>query len=215
MKNIISWTAPERTFSDKLLERIRLVLRPLERANRQNLELEAERSEFNRLPIYERLGVLQKTCIKQLHAHSFQSIPMPLDISNGTAPTLWKCLRRFDDTRYQGIGIITTSSPSKQLLQYLSWHSLYDVLSPNRPNAVLRESHYIVASLNSVPRSRIMEALPNMHVRNNITLTSERKTSLGAQSIIYVHIIDGIKSVSEFLAAFRAIMDENSLTKGG
>jgi nucleoside 2-deoxyribosyltransferase len=67
MKNIISWTNPDRIFSDKLIERVRLILRPLERANRQNLELETERSEFNRLPMYERLRILQKTCIDQLH----------------------------------------------------------------------------------------------------------------------------------------------------
>jgi nucleoside 2-deoxyribosyltransferase len=214
MKNIISWTEPDRAFSDRLLERVRHILRPLEHANRQNLKLEVERSEFNRLPVYERLGILQKTCINQLHTGSFQSVPLPLDTSNGTAPTLWKFLRRFDDIRYQGIGIITTSSLTKQLLQYLSWHPLYDVLSPNRHQFKLRESHYVVVSLNSVPHSRITEGLPNMHARNNTTLTSERKVSGGTQSYICVHIIDRIKSVSEFLAALRAVMEENSLSKG-
>lgn len=214
MKNIVSWTEPDRSFSDKLVERVRLVLQPLERANRHNLTLETERVEFNRLPMYDRLGILQKTCIDQLHSRSFQSLPFGLDGSNGTTPTLWKYLRRFDNTRYQGVGIITTSSASKQFLQYLSWNSLY-VPSPNLPNFRLRESHYIVASLNSVPRSRITEALPNMHLRNNTTLTSENSTSRGTQSnILYVHIIDGIKSVSEFAATFRAVLDENGLTKG-
>lgn len=213
MKNIISWTDPDRAFSDKLLERVRLILRPLERANRQNLELEAERSEFNRLPMYERLGILQKVCVDQLRTRSFQSFPLGIDASNGTSPTLWKYLKRFDNTRYQGVGIILTSSASKQLLQYLSWNSLYES-SPNYPNFIMRETHYIIVSLNSVPRSRITEALPNMHLRNTTTLTSERRTSRGKQSnILYVHIIDRIKSVSEFLTAFRAVIDKNGLTK--
>jgi hypothetical protein len=189
-------------------------LRPLERANKHKLELETERADFDRLPMYDRLGRLQKTCLDQLQAHSFQSIPHELNASNGTAPTLWKYLRRFDDKRYQGVGIITTSSASKQLLQSLSWNPLY-VQSPNLPKLVLRESHYVVASLNSVPRSRVTEALLNMHLQNAITLTSKNKNSRGTYSdVLHVHIIDGIKSVSEFLATFRSVMDENSLTNG-
>lgn len=214
MRNIIPWTTPDEAFTSKLLNRLRLVLRPLESANRHNLDLEAERSKFSHLPIYDRLGLLQKTCIDQLHACSFQVLPVGLNASNGTSPTLWKCLRRFDNTRYQGVGIITTSSATKQLLQAISWSSLYEP-SPNHPDVRLRETHYVVASLNAVPRSRITEALPNMHLRNNTTLTSENKGSRGARSnILYVHIIDGIKSVSESLAAFRAVMNENGLVKG-
>jgi nucleoside 2-deoxyribosyltransferase len=213
MKNIISWAEPDRTFSDRLLERIRHILQPLERASKQNLVLDAERSEFNRLSMYDRIGVLQKTCIDQLRNRSFQSIPLELNASNGTAPTLWKHLRRVNHKRYQGVGIITTTSASKQLLHDLSWNPLY-VPSANLPDFAVRETHYIVASLNSVPRSRINEALPNMHVRNNTTLTSESRASRGTHSnILYVHIIDGIKSASEFLNAFRAVMEENGLTK--
>jgi nucleoside 2-deoxyribosyltransferase len=214
MRNIISWTDPDRAFSDKLLNRVRLVLRPLERANMHNLQLEAERSEFNRLPIYDRLGILQKTCIDQLRTRSFQIYPFTIDAANGTTPIRWTFLKRFDNTRYQGVGIITTSSATKQLLQSLSWNSLY-APSQNEPNFKLRESHYIVVSLKSIPRSRITEALPNMHLRNNTTLTSENRISRGTRSnAVYVHIIDGIKSVSEFLPAFSIVMDENGLTEG-
>jgi len=211
MRNIISWTGPDHTFSDKLLNRVRLVLRPLKRANIHNLELEAERSEFNRLPMYDRLGILQKTCIDLLRTRSFQSFPFTIDAANGTTPTRWTYLKRFDNTRYQGVGIITTSSATKKLLQSLSWNSLYSP-SPNYPNFRLRESHYIVASLKSIPHSQITEALAFFHRQNNITLASESKVSRSTDSsVTYVHIIDGIKSKSEFVPAFREVMNGNGL----
>ena len=211
MRNIISWTVPDHVFSNKLLQRVQLVLRPLERANRSKLKLDAERSEFNRLPMLSRLYMLQKISVNLLHSRSFQSFHPNFDAINGNTPTVGAFLRRLDKRRFQAVGIITTTSASKQLLQYFSWHSL-NFETPDYPKS--RETHYIVASLNSIPRSRIAEALPSFHPRNNTTLTSEyRKTRGKNASTTHVHIIDGIKSRSEFAAAFRAVIEENRLDK--
>jgi nucleoside 2-deoxyribosyltransferase len=211
MRNIISWSAPDQVFSDRLLNRVRLVLRRMERVNKHDLKLVAERSEFNLLPMYSRLAILEKTSIDQLRKRSFHSAQFQIDFANGNTPTRWTYLRRFDNTRYQGVGIITTSSATKQLLHTLSWKSL-DHPSPEYPKFRLLESHFIVASIKSIPHSRITEALPSFHRQNNTTLTAKNNSSpRGTQRITYVHIIDGIKSGSEFAPAFRAVMNEYSL----
>ena len=209
MKNIIAWSDPDRAFSDRLLNRVKLVLRPLERISKQNTELESERSEFNRLPMYDRLGILQKACIDLLRTRSFQSDPLRINASNGNTPILWFYLKRFDNSRFQGVGIIVTSSPTKQLLQALSWNSLY-APPPSYPDFKLRESHYIVASLKSVPQSRITEALPYFHRQNTVTLCAESKRSK-TTGATYVHIIDGIKSKSEFAPVIREVMNKYGL----
>jgi nucleoside 2-deoxyribosyltransferase len=209
MRNIITWTAPNRTFSNKLLERVRLVLRPLERVNRHNKKLESERSLFTSLPMHTRLSILQKASIRLLRAHSFHTFPFDFRASNGTAPSHWTSFRRFDGKCFQGVGIITTSSASKQLLNYFSWHSLYET-PPDYPDPSRRETHYVVASLKPVPRMRRTEALPNFLLRNETTLVSADKRT----GTTYVHILDGIKSTSEFEDAFRTVMHENGLTKG-
>jgi nucleoside 2-deoxyribosyltransferase len=212
MRNIVSWTDPNGTFSDKLLERVRLVLRPLERANKHNLELESERSKFNSLPTYLRLAILQKASIDLLRAHSFHSFPFVFAAANGTAPSRWNSLQRFDKKRFQGVGIITTSSASKQLLSHLAWHS---IPSPDYPNPSVLETHYFVVSLNSVPRNRLTEALPTFLLQNKTTLVSGNNSLRNKKvNITYVHILDGIKSKSEFVDTFRAVMHENGLTRG-
>jgi nucleoside 2-deoxyribosyltransferase len=214
MRNIIPWTTPDHTFTGKLLDRVQYVLRPLERANRQKLELLTERSDFNSQAIYSRLEILKKTSVDLLRARSFQSFHPNLEGTNGNAPTLVAYLRKINAPRFQAVGIITTTSAMKQLLQYLSWHSL-NYEAPNDPNLLWRETHYVVASLNAVPRSRIREALPSFHQRNNITLTSESMKPRGTKSsLTHVHIIDGIKSKSEFEAAFRAVIEDNGLGNG-
>ncbi len=209
MRNIIAWTDPDHVFSNKLLNRVRLVISPLERANKQNLQLDAERSEFNNLPLYDRLAILQKVCTNLLHAHSFQNYPWTIDTSNGNTPVLWSYLKRLDNSHYQGVGIITTSSPTKQLLQSLSWNPLYE-LPRGYPNFKFRETHFIVASLKIVPRSRITEALPHFHAQNTITLRAERKVA-NTTGTTYVHIIDGIKSKSEFAPIFRGVTNKYGL----
>lgn len=212
MRNIISWSGPDRAFADKLLGRVRLVLRPLERINRHNLKLEAERVAFNRLPMLARLQILQKTGTNLLRAHSFHHFGSISGDFNGTAPTRGTQFRRNDKKRFQAIGIITTSSASKQLFKYLSWHSLYFESAGLPP---LRETHYIVTSLNSIPLSRITEGMPFFLSLNDKTLVSGSADSHSSnRNITYVHIIDGIKSKSEFVVAFRTVMHENSLTKG-
>ena len=209
MRNIIAWSGPDRAFSDRLHNRVRLVLRPLERANKQNLKLNTERSEFNGLPIYDRLGILQKACTDLLRSRSFHSYPLTIEASNGTTPIRWSYLRRFDNSRYQGVGIITTSYPTKQLLQALSWNSLY-APPHGYPNFKSRESHYIVASLKTISSSRITEALPFFHRQNAVTLSSESKLSK-ITGATYVHIVDGIKSKSEFVPVVRDVMKKYGL----
>ncbi len=214
MKNIISWRKPDHIFANKLLDRVRLVIRPLERVNRESLKLEAERSEFSGLPMLTQLRILEKTSLDLLRSHSFQGIPFDIAVPNGTARTLHKSLMRFNEKRSQGVRIIVTSSASKQLLQYFSWGSMYVPL-PDHIKPILEESHYIVASLKPVPRSRITEALADFRPHNKTTLVSGYQSSRRRQkSFTYVHIIDGIKSGSEFKDAIRTVIDENGLTNG-
>jgi hypothetical protein len=210
MKNIIPWKSPERIFSDKLHKRVRLVLRPFERASALNRKLETDRSEFNGLPIYDRLDILKETCVNHLRARSFHSFEFDIDTSNGTIPTRMDFLQRVDNTRYQGVGIFTTSSATKQFLQPLSWSTLYEPFR-NHPKLKKRETHYIVVSLKSIPRPRITEALPSFHQENNATLVLEKKSTHANLSTTFVHIIDGVKSKSEFVPALRDILNQNDL----
>lgn len=211
MKNIIPWAGPDRVFSDKLLGRLQLVLRPLEHLKRKSLKLETERDAFSRLPMLDRLQTLERTGISLLYAHSFHNYGKLFSDFNGTTPTKAMQLRRIDKERFQAIGIITTSSASKRLFQYLSWNGLY-INSAGLPP--LRETHYIVVSLNSIPLSRATEGIPFYRSLNNKTLVSKGVSSRSSiKNITYIHIIDGIKSKSEFAEAFRAMMNENGLIK--
>lgn len=211
MKNIISWKSPGRTFSDKLLKRVKLIIRPLKRANNLNLKLETERSEFNNLSTYDRLQLLRKTCINRLHYQSFQKFQTGIHFDNGPRHTLGDLFKRVDGKQFQGIGIITTSSATKQLFQDIGWSTIHDY-SQDYPKFKKEESHYIIASLKSIPLSRINDGLPFFRQKSHSTFVNEEKSSArSSSSIIFVHIIDSIRSKSEFILALRKIMDQNGL----
>lgn len=123
-------------------------------------------------------------------------------------------LRKTGIIRLQSVGTIATPSASKTLLQNLALYS-YNYESGDYPSLLLRETHYAIASLNSVPQSRVIGALPAFHPKNNVTFVKYDETSKkGYKKSIYIHVIDKIKSLSEFENEFRKIIDERAFAKG-
>ena len=67
--------------------------------------------------------------------------------------------------------------------------------------------HYVVVSLKSVPRSRLTQGLTFFRPLADDTfyLRYESKyRNLGVD--VFVHVIDGVKSESEFVEAFQSIL---------
>lgn len=218
MKNIISWTKPNQLFSNRLLKRVQHVVRPLERQNQQDLKLLAERAKFDRVAVLDRLSLVQGIGIKLLQKQSFSAHKIKPVYINLPSPTQETKLMRFNTKRIQIVSIVVTSSASKRLFNFLArrspgWDSL-DRSMRKIPEFSQEETHYIIVSLKPVPRSQITDGMPYYSSRNNVTFASEYKSPNSKKTYeTYVHIIDGIKSETEFSAAFRAVMNENGLLK--
>jgi hypothetical protein len=68
------------------------------------------------------------------------------------------------------------------------------------------EGHYVVASLRSVPRSRIAEALPHSHwVNDSLFHMPCHPGSDGSSRAVYFHLFDNIRSLLEFADRFRLL----------
>ena len=216
MKNIISWKEPNQSFSNKLLKRVQHVLRPLKRQNQINLKLQTERDNFDSQALLARLMLLQEIAIKLLRKQSFSKHQTSKLVDfNGFTPTQETQLVRVNKTRRQAVSIIATSSASKQIFNYISYNrpNLY-FTDRSIPKFSLEETHYIIVSLKPIPRPRVIEGMPSFHLQNNATFASGDHKSYNSKTIrkTYVHIIDRIKSETEFSATFRAVMDENGLS---
>jgi nucleoside 2-deoxyribosyltransferase len=220
MKNIISWREPNQSFSNKLLKRAQHVLRPLERQNQIGLKLQTERDKFDNTAMLKRLMLLQEIGVELLRKQSFSvyQTSKQVDINGFTTPTQETQLVRFNKTRQQAISIIATSSASKRLFNHICYNSpsLY-ITDRSIPKLSLEDTHYIILSLKSIPRLRVTEGMPYFHLQKNSTYSSGEHTSYNGKttSKTYVHIVDGIKSEAEFTATFRALIDENGLSKSG
>ncbi|MBL8078950.1 MAG: hypothetical protein JNM55_13375 [Anaerolineales bacterium] len=220
MKNIISWREPNQTFSNKLLTRAQHILRPLERKNQIDLNLQTERDKFDSTAMLKRIMLLQEIGVKLLRKQSFSmyKTSKPVPFNGISTPTLETQLVKFNRTRQQAISIIATSSASKRLFNYICYDrpSLY-ITDRSASKLSLEDTHYIVLSLKSIPRPRVTEGMPYFHLQKNNTYSSGEHRSHNGEttSKTYVHIVDGIKSEVEFTAKFRALIEENGLSKNG
>ena len=220
MKNIISWREPNQSFSNKLLTRAQHILRPLERQNQIDLKLQTERNKFDSTAILKRIMLLQEIGIELLRKQSFSvyKTSKQVDFNGISSPTQETQLVKFNKTQQQAISIIATSSASKRLFNFICYNrpSLY-ITDRSIPKLSLEDTHYIILSLKSIPRLRVTEGMPYFHLEKNSTYSSGEHTSYNSEtkSKTYVHIIDGIKSEAEFKATFRALIEENGLSKNG
>ncbi len=207
MKNTIPWAHTNESFSKQLLARLHYVLKPLIKKGKADKKLIAEQSKFEHLALYDRLKLLRTKAVSLLFVRRFQEfIPSYVPL-NGKYPTL----SAFVSRDRQEVGIFCTSAVSKILFKRLEYRTpLKRSLNSDQTPT---ETHFIIASLKPVRRSQITDSLPSFHVLND---SSHRYLDLSKsrpEATIFIHIIDNVKSVSEFSNVFKELLQQNDLNK--
>ncbi len=211
MKNIIPWKDPDQAFLKKLEARLKVVLNPVIQKKEEKHQSENAREEFISLSLQERLALVQTTCIKHFKNLSFanpEKSPSPY-----TADLFTHCtfLSRSGKKNFQALGIYSTQSVLQKFAFYLSGDPFFYAASKSGQVEFI-ETHYIVASLTSVPGSRLAQSFSSMRVLKRNTYFREIHETNGYPSrSLFIHIIPKILSKEELLGSLRSITDEFGL----
>ena len=108
--------------------------------------------------------------------------------------------------------VICTPSAVKRLFEGIAMIGSFGGISSNRELPV--QFHYIVASLRSVPKSRVTQTLYSYRLLEDGTMHHHYARQTSPETDVFVHVISGIISQTEFADAFRSILARYDLEKG-
>lgn len=214
MKNIVSWSTPNDAFRKRLESRLRHVLAPLLKQQRETERLQRERQEFARLSQVDQLRGLSTKAVALLRVRGFKTSE-PKDgtgLQRG-APLAASAVgtRETSDLR-QEVALIVTASALKKLFQTIEFRGSLGVEFGRHQLPV--EMHYFVTSLAAVPRSRVVSALPGFQLLDETTLHQRYRSDTRPDVDAFVHLIAGVKSVDEFADSLRGKLQEYGLERG-
>lgn len=201
MKNIISWSKANDAFSNRLEKRLKHVLRPLIKQQRINDKLKLERENFRSQSENTKLGIIRSEVGAILKTKSFRMLNF--EPGRGVQTGALLAIREYNQNSQQ-IAVICTLSAIKSLFEGIERIGSFGGIGSEHKLPV--KFHYIVASLRSVPKSRVTQALPSYRLLEDGTMYNhyERKTS--PETDLFVHVLSGIQSQMEFTDAFLNVL---------
>ncbi len=214
MKNIIPWSKANEAFSNRLDKRLRQVLKPLLAKRDKEQKRQEERSRFARLSQHDQINLLKTKAGSLLEATGF-SLQKAEQL--GESPPRGVLASRKSSACQQEVEVICTPSALNEVFDRFQFQSHWRLMVIN---GLLppEQFHYIVVSLKSVPRARVTGALCSYSSSEDGTLhwryKSESRNSVPVTDV-FVHVIDGVKSESEFEDALRSIINRLETMKNG
>jgi len=214
MKNIVSWSTANDAFRKRLESRLRYVLAPLLKQQRENEEQARERQQFARLSQKSQLEALAAKAVALLRVRGF-AVGQPKDgtgLQRGAPLAASAVGARDSGGVRQEIAIVATASALKRLFQAIEFRGSLSI-DFGRHKLPL-ELHYFVTSLAAVPRSRVVSALAGYQLLDDNTLHQRYRSDTRPDVDVFVHVIAGVKSEAEFANSLRSKLHEYGLDKG-
>ncbi|MEW6111465.1 MAG: hypothetical protein AB1664_04985 [Thermodesulfobacteriota bacterium] len=208
MKNIISWSKPNAAFSRRLDKRLKHVLKPLLKKRDRDQKLRAERSRFGQLSQDLQVELLRTRAENLLKARGFslQGPDPPKKLHPGEV-----VVSRRSNEGGQDVAVLCMPSAVKRVFDGIAWRAWMG-MGLFRP--LRGRFHYVVVSLNPVPRGRITDALSSFGSLDDGTLHWRYKSKSGDRAAdVFVHVIGSLKSEPEFADTFRSILARHDLDK--
>lgn len=208
MKNIISWSNADDDFSRRLEKRLKYVLDPLIKKQKEDNKLKLERTNFQSKSVNTKLNIIKTKAESMLKVRSFSMCK-----SKPTTGLLSSALianREHNHKSKQIVALISTISAVKSYFEAIDILCSTGMLIDKKQEIPVC-LHYIVASLESVPKSRVTKTLSSFELLEAGTLYKQDNLLPGPKINVYVHVISGIKSQLEFTDAFRSILAHYNL----
>lgn len=208
-RNIIGWSnESDRTFQKRLLARIRKTVAPLLRLQLKQVSAQKAEREFASVSVAERRRKVLEAAIRQARAARFQQEGRirgrrmrPADVPAGAGWLGYKPWRRFAKTLF----VVANSSLSVRNLRTL--RDLEPTMAAALPVELRRRfriHHCALLSLAPLSSQRLESALPDFYPLG--TRPGRWWCLARPDHVLYVHVIDGIRSVEALTATFRGLL---------
>ena len=209
MKNIIPWSEPTVDFTKRLEKRLRHVLKPLFRRDAADRKLQAERTQFQRLSQSSELRLLRAKARALLRVRSF-SFPK---LEAGWGILSWSLVADRQRKRInQEIAVFFTHSAVKKTLERIE--GIGPFVGRRLDAKLPLDFHWIVVSLKPVPRDRLTQVFADYETRQDGTMYRRYERRADRPQEVFVHVVDSVKSVTEFAEDFRATLARHDLDGG-
>jgi nucleoside 2-deoxyribosyltransferase len=195
MKNIIPWTAPNKTFCKKLGSRIRLVTKPILQAQKIAKKTILYEKNFSALPLKAQLSSLVKKGKYIFFSKGFRFGGERVDYRRFTH------LERRASSLIQNVFITATLSITKSLFD-----RLYFLRFLEKENRKMR-TLILLTSIRSARKTTLISELSAYTPISN-RLFSFKYSDKGNEHIITVGIIDGVKSVEGFAKKLKEMIQQ-------
>lgn len=208
MKNIISWSKANDAFSMRLEKRLKHVLKPLIKQRRINDNIKLERADFQSQSENSKLDIIKTKAASLLKSRSF-SFPKP-ESGRGVQSAALFAIREYKQ-KSQQIAVICTPSAVKRLFEGIAMISSLGGIGSQQELPV--HFHYVVVSLRSVPISRATQALSSYRLLEDGAMHNHYSRKTSPKTDVFVHVLSGIQSQTEFADDFRSLLARYELGK--
>lgn len=189
MKNIIPWSESNFAFRKRLEKRLLKVIKPVINQKRINEIVINEEKEFNKLSLINK----QKNIIANVKT----LLKSSKHIFPAAQPSIINPLNSFYCfTKTKSLIFYATPTVTKTMLNdFRHFLSLdYDQIRINK----IKELHLVYLVFKVIPQSRIMESYPWFSIVDDKVFKTDWTRNRDEIKIeLYIHLIDGIKSISE------------------
>lgn len=203
MKNIIRWETSNITFSERLEKRLRNILRPIARVHRVDELLHLERMAFSRLSQIDQrvhIAIKAKFILRSRGYRSHRDSKNQVNY-----PWRFFMVARTTSQLLQVIIFLSLPTITKNELRNFISLGLLPFTTGTFNGTV--QGHYVIASLRSIPRSRISDELSSFNIEgDNSFSTTLYSRNYESSRHLFFHFIDNIKSEGEFANRLRNII---------
>ncbi len=211
-RKIIDWSGvSDRTFSKRLESHVRAVARPAFATKRRSSENARHQAEFAKLPVKARLGSIFNAGRKLLQSAGFKEEADDSEevLTRRTENLIWTGSRKLNNGETQNVVFWTLEryplgGGGISLIQAWSMNALRG-LPMDGPGS----GHLIMPVLRPVPRARLESQFPDFVPREKesvVTLIHVFDEGQRSPWRLYVHVVQGVRSVNECRAGVRTII---------
>jgi nucleoside 2-deoxyribosyltransferase len=208
MKNIIPWTAPNKTFCKRLRSRIRLVTKPILRVQKVAKKTTLYEKKFSALSLKAQLSSLTKKGINICISKGYRIGRLSRTTQRGHDPT-YMHLVRIKNSLSLNIHIITVPSVTKILFNKFLRFLLLDIDSDSTVIKTI-ETLFLIASIRSARKATLISGLSEYSPVTDRIFTWQYPYGGKTEHLITVGIIDGVKSVEGFTEKLKDITQQTN-----
>jgi nucleoside 2-deoxyribosyltransferase len=209
MKNIISWTEPNRTFATRLRRRITQVVAPLLKATKEQEEKLRHQEAFTNEAISTQLALLRRFAGQMLRARGFSEISEPSREPH--RPSRLLAVTRDRSSHHEALNFLPLERLTKS--QTLPEWALSFYTPGRNPKARQIERLFVYATLTNINETTVRSIFHRFTPVEKYLLErrlnpSPLDTWQDPPTIVRIGVLPSIRSVSEFQGRFRALLDK-------